>query len=206
MVRLDDFGATTNMKYDFHVHTSQYSPCSLAEPSEVCRRALAMGLRGIALTEHDVWWPAAELAALQRLYPQLTLFRGSEYAFRDNHLLIFLPDGEDERIPRFKGVVDLVDAVHQRHGIVIWAHPFRFGVDWEDWIDAADLDGLEVWSSNMDHRTRALARQVAQRKGLRMFCNSDTHELATLGEYYNEIPRDLKSTLDFIRFVRGNGA
>lgn len=193
------------MKYDFHIHTSHYSPCSFVKASEACKKALAAGLRGIALTEHDVWWPTADLAALQEEYPQLTLFRGSEYAFRDQHLLIFLPDGEDERIPRYRGILDLIDAVHQRHGIVIWAHPFRFGAQWEDWIDAADLDGLEVWSSNMDRQTRALAERVARRKGLRMFCNSDTHEVETIGEYFNEIPRDLKSTLDFIRFVKGNG-
>lgn len=192
-----------NMKYDFHIHTSHYSPCSLVKASEVCGRALAMGLRGIALTEHDVWWPSTDLAKLQRQYPELTIFRGSEYAFRDNHLLIFLPDGESERIPRYNGIVDLIDAVHQRNGIVIWAHPFRFGAEWLDWIDAADLDGLEVSSSNMDRRTRSLAQQVAERRGLRMFCNSDTHELETVGEYFNEIPRDLRSTLDFIRFVRG---
>jgi len=191
------------MKYDFHIHTSHYSPCSLVSAAEVCQRALLKGLRGIALTEHDVWWPESDLQKLQDRFNPLTIFRASEYAYRDDHFLIFLPDGQNERIPRFNGIVSLIDAVHQRNGIVIWAHPFRFGVEWMDWIDAADLDGLEVWSSNMDRRTHALARQVAERRGLRTFCNSDTHELETLGEYYNEIPEDLENTLDFIRFVQG---
>ncbi len=190
------------MKYDFHIHTSHYSPCSLVKAADVCQRAVLAGLRGIALTEHDVWWPVSDLQKLQGRFSQLTIFRGSEYAYGDDHFLIFLPDEEDERIPRFNGIKSLVEAVHQRNGIVIWAHPFRFGAEWMDWIDTADFDGLEVSSSNMDRRTQALARQVAERRGLRMFCNSDTHELGTVGEYYNEIPTDFKNTLDFIRFVQ----
>lgn len=190
------------MKYDFHIHTSLYSPCSLVSAAEVCEQAVRMGLRGIGLTEHDVWWPASDLEELQARFPLLTIFRGSEYAYQDDHFLIFLPDGENGKIPRFNSILNLIDAVHQQNGIVIWAHPFRFNVDWSDWIDDADLDGLEVWSSNMDRRTQTLARQVAERKGLRVFCNSDTHELHTVGQYYNEIPEEFGSTLEFIRYVR----
>jgi predicted metal-dependent phosphoesterase TrpH len=190
------------MRYDFHVHTKRYSPCSLVSAAEVCEQAVQMGLRGIGLTEHDVWWPASDLKELQERFPQLTIFRGSEYAYRDDHFLIFLPEEEDGRIPRCNGILSLIDAVHQRDGIVIWAHPFRFNGDWSDWMTEADLDGLEVWSSNMDQRTRRLAREVAERKGLRVFCNSDTHELDTVGKYYNEIPREFENTREFVRYVR----
>lgn len=190
------------MKYDFHIHTSHYSPCSLVSASEVCEKAVRLGLRGIGLTEHDVWWPSSDLGRLQKRFPRLTLFRGSEYALGDDHFLIYLPDGEEGRISRIHNIHTLIEAVHQREGIVIWAHPFRFDADWSEWIDAADLDGLEIRSSNMDRRTQALAHRVAERKNLFTFCNSDTHELDTLGLYYNEIPEDLGSTLDFIRYVR----
>jgi hypothetical protein len=191
------------MKYDFHIHTSPYSPCSVVSVSEVCEKAVQLGFRGIGLTEHDVWWPSSDLVRLQKRFPQLSIFRGSEYALRDDHFLIYLPDGEDGKIPRTHDILGLIEAVHQREGIVIWAHPFRFDSDWSEWIDAADFDGLEIRSSNMDRRTQALARRVAERRDLFTFCNSDTHELETLGQYYNEIPEDLHCTLDFIRYVRG---
>jgi hypothetical protein len=70
-------------------------------------------------------------------------------------------------------------------------------------VDKADLDGIEVSSSNMDGRTGKLARRVAQEKGLRVFQNSDTHSLETLGQYYNELPGDIRSTSELIRHLRG---
>lgn len=187
------------MKYDLHVHTSRYSPCSVELPEVLCHNALKRGLRGIALTEHELWWPDRELNALRGAFPTLALFRGAEYTCREGHFLVFVADDQRDLPPQHSGVLKLIDAVHERAGLIIWAHPFRFGEPWSEWVDRADLDGIEVSSSNMDGRTGKLARKVAQARGLRTFHNSDTHSLETLGLYYNELEDDLTCTSDLIQ-------
>ncbi len=190
------------MKYDLHVHTSRYSPCSMETPEALCRAALERALRGIALTEHECWWPDRELDRLRRQFPDLVLFRGSEYTCNEGHFLVFVPEHLDDLPPYHAEVLRLIDAVHERGGIVIWAHPFRFGEPWSEWVDHADLDGVEVSSSNMNGRTGELARKVADKRGFRIFRNSDTHSLDTLGAYFNEFPTDLQSTSELIQTLR----
>lgn len=197
-------GKRTTMKYDLHVHTSRYSPCSLETPEALCRQAVRLGLRGIALTEHELWWPDGELNALRRQFPDLVLFRGSEYTCREGHFLVFISDDQQDLPPQHLDALKLIDAVHERSGLIIWAHPFRFGEPWSEWVNRADLDGIEVSSSNMNGRTGQVAQQVARERGLRTFCNSDTHSLDTLGLYYNELAEDLASTSELIRSLRAS--
>jgi hypothetical protein len=160
------------------------------------------GLDGIALTEHDLWWPHAEFEKLREKFPGLTIFRGAEYSCAEGHFLLLLPDGENNHLVKPCGIARLSEAVHRRGGLVIWAHPFRFGEDHSSWIDAVELDGIEVMSSNMDKRIALLARKIAQEKGLMMFYNSDTHRADTLGKYYNEIPVRLRRIEDLVGYLQ----
>jgi predicted metal-dependent phosphoesterase TrpH len=192
----------TTMKYDLHVHTSHYSPCALESPEVLCRMALQRGLRGIALTEHERWWPDDELELLRLRFPDLVLFRGAEYTCNEGHFLVFLSEDQDDPPPNLSDVLRLIDEVHDRSGLIIWAHPFRFGEPWSDWVQKADLDGVEVSSSNMNGKTGYLARKVAREKSIRAFQNSDTHSLETLGLFYNEIPADIRDTTELIQNLR----
>ena len=163
-----------------------------------------MGLTGIALTEHDAWWPATELSQLRAQFHDLVIFSGIEHACSEGHFLIFLPDASQENhadVPR--SICDLVAWVHAYEGIVIWAHPFRFGRTWlPRWVDQVELDGIEVASSNMDGRSRRLAGDVADRKGWRAFQNSDAHHTDILGQFGNTILELLKTNEDLIRYLR----
>lgn len=190
------------MKYDLHVHTSRYSPCALESPDALCRKALELGLRGIALTEHELWWPDHELQALRDRFSDLVLFRGAEYTCDEGHFLVLLPDEQEDLPPGHSGVLALIEAVHEREGLIIWAHPFRFGEPWGHWVDEADLDGVEISSSNMSGANGKLAHQVARAKRIRTFRNSDTHVLETLGLYYNEIPVNIHNTSELISNLR----
>ena len=80
------------MLYDFHIHTREYSDCSISSAEEMCLKAVEAGLSGIALTEHDVWWPLTDIQELQHRFPQLTIMRGIEYSCPEGHFLVFLPD------------------------------------------------------------------------------------------------------------------
>ncbi len=51
-------------KFDHHLHTSRHSPDSAIAPEELLRRAAAVGLDGVVMTDHDYQWNPDELAQL----------------------------------------------------------------------------------------------------------------------------------------------
>jgi predicted metal-dependent phosphoesterase TrpH len=66
------------MRVDIHVHTGKYSGCAVDTPETMVEGAIAAGLDGIVLSEHDLVWPSTLLADLQLRYPQIRLFSGAE--------------------------------------------------------------------------------------------------------------------------------
>ena len=195
------------MLYDFHIHTREYSDCSISLAEEMCQRAVEEGLAGIALTEHDVWWSLSEIQKLQHRFPELIIIRGMEHSCPEGHFLVFLPNPENGDIPGWCSVLDLIPLVHNYGGIVIWAHPFRYSSKRPNWLKHVQPDGMEVASSNMHTQAETMAVRVAAETGITTFCNSDAHHASLLGNYGNELNFSLTSVEDFITYVReqGNG-
>jgi predicted metal-dependent phosphoesterase TrpH len=192
------------MLYDFHIHTSEYSDCSISSAEEMCQRAVAAGLTGIALTEHDLWWPLSEIEKLQHRFPQLTIIRGMEHSCPEGHFLVFLPNPENGDIPGWCSVRDLIPLVHNYGGIVVWAHPFRFSSKWPSWLKHVQPDGMEVASSNMHHQAEAMAKKTAAERSILTFRNSDAHHANLIGNYSNELEIPLTTVEDFITYVRNH--
>ena len=190
------------MLYDFHVHTREYSDCSISSAEEMCQRAVEKGLAGIALTEHDCWRPPAELQELQQRFAQLTILPGMEHSCPEGHFLVFLPNPENGDIPSWCSVLDLIPLVHNRGGIVIWAHPFRFNAKRPSWLKHAQPDGMEIASSNMHRKAETMAKKIASQRNILTFRNSDAHDAFILGSYGNELDIQLTCVEDFITYVR----
>jgi predicted metal-dependent phosphoesterase TrpH len=190
------------MLYDFHIHTREYSDCSISSAEEMCQRAVDSGLTGIALTEHDLYWPLYEIQKLQQRFPGLTIIRGMEHSCPEGHFLVFLPNPESGDIPGWCSVLDLIPLVHNYGGIVIWAHPFRFSSKWPNWLNHVHPDGMEVASSNMHRQAEAMAKKIAAQRGILTFRNSDAHDAFIVGGYGNELDIHLTCVEDFITYVR----
>ena len=190
--------------YDLHVHTSNYSPCGRSSADEMCRKAISSGLTGIALTEHDLWWPEGEFRKLQAKFPDLIVLRGVEYVCHKDEFLVFLPEPDYGTDLRFHNISKLISRVHDLGGIVIWAHPFRYDRSIPEWLQDANLDGMEVDSNNMDIRAKYLALEVAKDRGYKVFQNSDAHIVDTLGRYYNDIPVLLNNVKKLISYIKLN--
>jgi len=190
------------MLYDFHIHTREYSDCSISSAEEMCQRAVDSGLAGIALTEHDFWRPPSEIQELQQRFPQLTIMRGMEHSCPEGHFLVFLPNPENGDIPGWCSVLDLIPLVHNYGGIVIWAHPFRFSSKRPSWLKHTQPDGMEVASSNMHREAEAMAKKNAAQRGILTFRNSDAHDAFIVGRYGNELNIHLTCVEDFITYVR----
>jgi hypothetical protein len=190
------------MLYDFHIHTREYSDCSISSAEEMCQRAVEKGLAGIALTEHDFWRPPSEIQELQQRFPELTIIQGMEHSCPEGHFLVFLPNPENGDIPGWCSVLDLVPLVHNYGGIVIWAHPFRFSSKRPSWLRHAQPDGLEIASSNMHRQAEAMAKRIAVQRNILTFRNSDAHDAFIVGSYGNELDIQLTCVEDFITYVR----
>ena len=190
------------MLYDFHIHTREYSDCSISSAEEMCQRAVDSGLAGIALTEHDFWRPPSEIQGLQERFPEVTIMRGMEHSCPEGHFLVFLPNPENGDIPGWCSVLDLIPLVHNYGGIVIWAHPFRFSSRRPNWLIHVQPDGMEVASSNMHRQAEAKARKFAADRGIVTFHNSDAHDAFIVGKYGNELDIHLTCVEEFIDYVR----
>jgi predicted metal-dependent phosphoesterase TrpH len=189
------------MQYDLHVHTSRYSECALSSPDAMCRTAIRQGLHGIALTEHDFWWPPIEYDQLQRRFPELTILHGVEYAVFEGHFLVFLPDPAHV-LPYGLDLLGLAAQVRRHGGILIWAHPFRYERTPPDWLSQVRLDALEVASTNMNPAVQAMARKAAHHWRIPTVTNSDAHHTGSVGAYYNDFPVKCTSNRDLINVVR----
>jgi predicted metal-dependent phosphoesterase TrpH len=187
-------------RYDLHVHTAERSACAVSRASDMCRAALEKGLSGIALTDHDTWWPAGEIERLRALFPSLVILSGAEVALEEGHFLVFAPAGPP-RLPFTGDLEDLAGQVHEAGGVVIWAHPFRYDPVLPDWFGRVRLDGMEVDSSNMNGPSSDKAATLAAKASITPFRNSDAHHTDTVGRYWNELDRPLRDEAGLVRLL-----
>src|ERR1700681_4007329 len=149
------------MKFDLHVHTTRHSPDSRMEPLAMLRRAQAIGLDGLVVTEHDWLWTEPELEELRAAASGLTVLAGIEVTTREGHFLAYGVQ-DPFAVPRGIGVAALCREVHRQGGAVVAAHPFRWGQPFDDILrrQQPELDGLELMTSNMDADCRRRAAEI----------------------------------------------
>lgn len=105
---------------DLHVHT-RFSDGFLS-PLDVVVHARRQGLGAIALTEHNVTFPARMARGWSRVIGGPEVIVGEEITTRDYHLLAFgLERAVDARLPLARAI----DDVHAQGGVVVAAHPAR---------------------------------------------------------------------------------
>src|SRR5438270_6875140 len=109
------------MKFDLHMHTTRHSPDSQMDPLTMCRRARAIGLNGVVITEHDWLWTEAELGVLRVTHPDLVILAGIEVSAREGHFLVYGVTNPFAT-PRGIRVAELCREVHAQGGAVVAAH------------------------------------------------------------------------------------
>lgn len=195
------------MLVDLHLHTTRYSTgCSILEPRKVPGRLLSLGLEGAAITEHNYLWTPEELARLRAETGAggLFLVSGQEVESEIGHLLLFGYTGPLEARLPFE---QILARVHEAGGIVIWAHPLRYGrydqVPDERIVELARAcDGLEALtpSHSPSENDRALA--LARTYQLTATGGSDAHSLEAVGRCLTRFEKPLFSMPDLIAAVK----
>ncbi len=194
------------LSFNFHMH-SVYSDGKL-QPSVLVEQALAIGLKGFAITDHHSinGYKAARayLENYQNCGDLPILWTGVEinanllgvevhilgYAFELEHprmqpyLQRIITSGEDYQ------ATNVIAAIHAAGGLAVLAHPARYKRSLFDLIPAAagmGIDGVEAfYAYNNPHPWKPSPRETPQVEhlaaeyGLLTTCGTDTHGLSLL--------------------------
>lgn len=192
-------------KFDHHVHTSQHSPDSIIDARVLVDKIRALGLDGVAITDHDYQWEADELAELAAYGAErgVRVFSGAEISAREGHFLVFgLKDLDD--VPPGVALKDLLKTVARRKAAIVAAHPYR----WEQDFDAIVAEhgpvfhGIELVSNNITPETRAKAERLLARHRMGRTGSSDGHEPEIVACYYTEFPGTIATMAEFVAAIR----
>lgn len=194
------------MKFDLHMHTARHSPDADSDPFELVRAAVAAGLNGIVITEHDYMWPDAELEELRAAAPELVILGGVEVTARGGDVLCY-GITNPFALPRGIGWPELCREVHKQGGACVAAHPNRWGQPFEKLVreQNPELDGIEVMSNNMDRDLRAKAAELLKKyPHFAQLGNSDSHQPNTVGCCCTVFEVPVRTNVELVAAIRGN--
>lgn len=190
--------------FDMHLHTSRYSPDSAINPFSLVRRARELGLAGVVITEHDWLWSEEELDELRAATPGIQIFAGIEVSAYEGHFLCYGVT-DPKALPKSIKVNDLCREVHAQGGVVIAAHPYRWGQNFDEILEQEPLlDGLEIMSSNMDAHCRKKAREHKAERTTPWSAlgNSDAHQLDKVACCYSVFVHAVRDQTDLLEALR----
>jgi predicted metal-dependent phosphoesterase TrpH len=202
---------------DMHVHTIVGSMDSDISPKRLGEQAQAVGLTGIALTEHLHPWPDDEVARFRDEY-RLFVFNAREWSTDMGHVTTFGLPREVRGIHRAR---DLRAACDDYGAYFIICHPFRYfpgpssllfghrrdqqSMSLEELAEHPIFslaDAIEVLNGGCIERENTLAVDVARHLRKRQTAGSDAHMPLEVGRYGTIFEADLQSEEDMLREMR----
>lgn len=183
------------MLIDLHCHTKVFSPCSALTPDALVRAALARGLDGVCITEHDAIWPAADIDALAREMDFLVL-RGMEVTTEVGHVLVF---GVPHHAAEMAVLSELRRLVLAEGGLMYLAHPSRrYGSLPPDDL-ASVFDSVEVQNGTEGMLQNDNAARLARGLPLPGIGGSDAHSVREVGICATEFTERIEDEEQFVR-------
>lgn len=199
---------------DIHIHTKPVSYCSEIDPVEMIKRAKAMGLDGVCITEHDAIWSREEIEKLssENNFP---VFRGMEVNTDCGHILAF---GVEDYIPGIWRAETLRKVVDDVGGVLIAAHPFRrpwyavrlrgeYGLSIT--VEEASeekvfrlVHGVEVLNGERPEIENSFAAEVTEATDLFATGGSDAHNLHAVGRYVTNFCNHIVTEEDLIKELK----
>jgi len=173
-------------RIDLHIH-SRNSGDNDSDPDETVRRAIELGLDGIAFTEHYLFGASEPVEVLREIYRGvIMIFRGVEFSAAEGHCLVFGVD-TDKLDMRFAPIKDVVRVVTKAGGVVIPTHPYRGGNSMGELIFAVPgITAVEGYNGANMHGMNVKAVEAAGRMKLPWTGGSDAHRPIEVGSCYTE--------------------
>ncbi|MFO7444712.1 MAG: phosphotransferase [Ignavibacteriaceae bacterium] len=172
------------MVVELHCHTSEHSACSHVNAVQLIKRAFAIGLQAVVITDHHYQWKDDELAGVKSRAGIPDFFHvlaGQEFKTSDyGDILVY---GVKETI---KKQPLTLEEVRQKYSdaAIIWAHPYRHNkIPEKEKLLNPLLDGIEIFSSNYNVLEAARALKDWHELKYTAIAGTDTHALSYTGSY-----------------------
>ena len=200
---------------DLHTHSYPHSDDSFMSVNELIDGSKSLGLDGICLTDHDIFWTYDEVRQLSAKHDFL-VFQGCEINTESGHALVFGLDKYEFGMHRAEF---LQASVKKAGGVMIAAHPYRRRFIEEpagrpgvrnEMLEKASQDiffqmcqGIEV----LNGRGLTIQNEFSQELGgilrTNMTAGSDAHKVEQIGTVATEFQRPVSCLQDLIQELRG---
>lgn len=192
-------------RFDIHIHTRDFSPCSLLYPEEMVECAIASKLNGVVITEHHYRWTDLQIKDLKKRVScnGLVILSGAEITTDAGDLLVFGVPGEViARWEQFVPVEEVIQNVEYHSGLCIAAHPTRSYHHFDERLEKLPIPALEVLSVNMNVYEQERAVDWAKKLGKIQVCASDAHQPHHVGKYWIEIGVPVNTEKELISVIK----
>lgn len=202
---------------DMHIHTVVGSMDSDISPKRLGEQALAVGLTGVALTEHLHQWLPDEVEHF-REETGLFVVNAREWSTEMGHITVF---GLPRQVKGIHRVRDLRSACQEYGAFMILCHPFRYFPGPSSLLFGNRRDGqqmtieemaqhpvfslvdaVEVLNGGCIDRENAMGRDVANHLGARQTGGSDAHMPLEVGRYATMFEKELAREEDMLAELR----
>jgi len=186
------------MRLDLHNHT-RHSPDSRVDPADLVRRAHAIGLDGVAITDHNSMAGVQRATEAADAIPGFLVLPAMEVSTADGHVLAF---GITNPIARDLSPGETVRRIREQGGVAVAAHPYRF---WSGLGEAATLSAkfhaYEVRNARTLRAGNEKAERLATARGVGGTGGSDSHFLDELGQAVTVLDGGTTSVDDVLQAI-----
>ncbi|MDP1612143.1 MAG: PHP domain-containing protein [Sulfuritalea sp.] len=194
------------MWIDTHCHT-KYSYDNWLEPLDLVRRAKALGLGGVCITEHHSYEASEPVERIGREEGLLVL-RGVEIATDKGHLLAYGIEDDGWNVWNRDSYLPLeavIERINDLGGVCAPAHPFRnvgLASLMEGLLDLKEIAAVESHNGVNAESDNELAIQASTHLGLPTLGGSDCHKTVAVGRCATEFARPVRDMASFIVAVK----
>lgn len=169
------------MRYDLHLHTT-FSPDGEMTPADLVRTAVAEGLNGIAVTDHNSTRGVREAREAAEKFAGFVVIAGMEVSSSDGHILAL---GVAGPIPAGLAAAETIERIRRAGGLAAASHPYRrFTGLGEDCIRQNRFEAIEVLNGRSPSRKNLRACRLAIEMKLGLSAGSDGHKTSEVGRCY----------------------
>lgn len=190
--------------FDLHAHSSELSLDSGVRALVIAQQALARGLDGVCLTEHNALWSPRLLVELSE-HVGVSVLPGMELGTDAGHVLVY---GLDRYKPELLMLERLRRIVETEGAAMVLAHPMRtfHGIrpGWDTF--PGWFEGIEaINGDHSDSEHSYLIRQAADH-GIAAIAGSDVHSRDAVGRVGTAFPGPITGIAQLVTYIRSRQA
>ncbi len=196
MEKSEKEGRKSVFHYDLHVH-SKYSADCKSEPKVIIKTAEKMGLKGIAITDHDT----VKFHKRVKIETGILIVPGIEISTEGGHVIGL---GVRENIQKRMTLEETVEKIREEGGEVVMAHPYDFmrkGVGKR----MEKLQNVIIETQNgatFIQKFNEKAKQYAQKNKLGETGGSDAHRIKDIGMAYTRVGEKVETVEELLEKIR----